>query len=87
MSEGTAGAEGQLRNPEPLCILDAVICVHFVAANAHRILVDVLRRAGLVLMVPQEVVNEVTGKVLWLTSPFQSWASIDGPHLLAAVPQ
>lgn len=47
---------------EPVCILDAVICVHFVGANVHRLLVDVLQRAELTLLVPQEVCDEVARK-------------------------
>jgi predicted nucleic acid-binding protein len=47
---------------EPLCILDAVICVHFVGANLHRLLIDVLRQADLRLLVPQEVCDEISGK-------------------------
>ncbi|MEU2247491.1 hypothetical protein [Streptomyces sp. NPDC019224] len=47
---------------EPLCILDAVICVHFVGANVHRLLVDVLQEADLTLLVPQEVCDEVARK-------------------------
>jgi hypothetical protein len=47
---------------EPLCILDAVICVHFVGANLHRLLIEVLRRADLLLLVPQEVCDEISGK-------------------------
>jgi hypothetical protein len=47
---------------EPLCILDAVICVHFVGANLHRLLLEVLQQADLVLLVPQEVCDEVSGK-------------------------
>ncbi|MCX5396685.1 hypothetical protein [Streptomyces sp. NBC_00102] len=47
---------------EPVCILDAVICVHFVGANLQRLLVDVLHQADLVLMVPQEVCDEVARK-------------------------
>jgi predicted nucleic acid-binding protein len=47
---------------DPLCILDAVICVHFVGANLQNLLIDVLRRAQLVLMVPEEVSNEISGK-------------------------
>ncbi|MDX3849593.1 hypothetical protein [Streptomyces sp. AK02-01A] len=47
---------------EPVCILDAVICVHFVGANLQRLLIDVLQKADLVLLVPQEVCDEVTRK-------------------------
>jgi predicted nucleic acid-binding protein len=57
-SDGVASSEQR----EPVCILDAVICVHFVGANLHRLLVDVLQQADLVLLVPQEVCNEVAGK-------------------------
>jgi len=55
-------AEDAPLQPEPLCILDAVICVHFVGANLHRLLIDVLRQADLVLLVPQEVCDEISGK-------------------------
>ena len=47
---------------EPLCILDAVICVHFVGANLQRLLIEVLSQADLVLLVPQEVCDEISGK-------------------------
>ncbi|MFI0162714.1 hypothetical protein ACH4OH_30340 [Streptomyces albidoflavus] len=56
------GEEDSPQQREPLCILDAVICVHFVGANLHRLLVDVLERAKLRLHVPQEVCDEVAGK-------------------------
>ncbi|MFC8450440.1 hypothetical protein [Kitasatospora sp. NPDC057223] len=64
MSEGDDGAAeiGRPLHAESLCILDAVICVHFVGAGLHRLLIDVLRRAGLTLLVPQEVCDEVAGK-------------------------
>ncbi|MEU5344463.1 hypothetical protein AB0H18_27120 [Streptomyces sp. NPDC020766] len=54
--------DASLEQREPVCILDAVICVHFVGANLQRLLVDVLRKADLVLLVPQEVCDEVTHK-------------------------
>lgn len=57
-SEETASPEQR----EPVCILDAVICVHFVGANLHPLLVGVLQRADLVLIVPQEVCDEVARK-------------------------
>ncbi|WP_159765114.1 hypothetical protein [Streptomyces sp. HM190] len=57
-----AGEEASPEQREPVCILDAVICVHFVGANLHALLVEVLRKADLVLLVPQEVCDEVVGK-------------------------
>jgi predicted nucleic acid-binding protein len=57
-SEEAASPEQQ----ESVCILDAVICVHFVGANLHRLLVDVLEKAELTLLVPQEVCDEVARK-------------------------
>ncbi|MBT3074265.1 MULTISPECIES: hypothetical protein [Streptomyces] len=59
--EGT-GEKTSPEQREPVCILDAVICVHFVGANLHSLLVEVLQRAELVLLVPQEVCDEVAGK-------------------------
>ncbi|MDN3265731.1 hypothetical protein QWJ26_39220 [Streptomyces sp. CSDS2] len=56
------GEDVSAEQREPLCILDAVICVHFVGANLQRLLVDVLQQADLVLLVPQEVCEEVAGK-------------------------
>lgn len=56
------GEEASPELREPVCILDAVICVHFVGANLHALLVEVLRQAELVLLVPQEVCDEVAGK-------------------------
>ncbi|MEV5457062.1 hypothetical protein AB0L17_01930 [Streptomyces cellulosae] len=57
-AEEAASSEQQ----ESVCILDAVICVHFVGANLHRLLVDVLKKAELTLLVPQEVCDEVARK-------------------------
>ncbi|MFJ7098132.1 hypothetical protein ACIQWL_49470 [Streptomyces mirabilis] len=57
-SEEAASPEQQ----ESVCILDAVICVHFAGANLHRLLVDVLQKAELTLLVPQEVCDEVARK-------------------------
>ncbi|MEV7154302.1 hypothetical protein AB0N77_06695 [Streptomyces misionensis] len=57
-SEGAVSPEQR----ESVCILDAVICVHFVGANLHRLLVDVLEKAELTLLVPQEVCDEVARK-------------------------
>ncbi|MGW5333710.1 hypothetical protein [Streptomyces bauhiniae] len=60
--ETALGESAPEEQAEPLCILDAVICVHFVGANLHRLLVEVLRQAELVLLVPQEVSDEIVGK-------------------------
>ncbi|MCD9872788.1 hypothetical protein [Streptomyces guryensis] len=57
-----SGEDASLEQQEPVCILDAVICVHFVGANLQRLLVDVLQKADLVLLVPQEVCDEVARK-------------------------
>ncbi|BBA99432.1 hypothetical protein RVR_6046 [Actinacidiphila reveromycinica] len=54
--------DGPSTGLDSLCVLDAVICVHFVGANLQRLLVDVLRTARLVLLVPEEVHQEVLGK-------------------------
>ncbi|WP_159043264.1 hypothetical protein [Streptomyces sp. NBRC 110028] len=65
MSEEQIEASSEDASPEqrePVCILDAVICVHFVGANLQRLLVDVLQKADLVLLVPQEVCDEVVRK-------------------------
>ncbi len=43
-------------------VLDAVCCVHFVAANKQRILLAVLQDMGLQILVPEEVCDEVKGK-------------------------
>jgi predicted nucleic acid-binding protein len=57
-----SGGDASLSQREPVCILDAVICVHFVGASLQRLLVDVLKKADLVLLVPQEVCDEVARK-------------------------
>jgi hypothetical protein len=51
-------------NPDspPTGILDAVCCVHFVAANRQRVLLAILEDMGLQLLVPEEVCDEVKGK-------------------------
>jgi predicted nucleic acid-binding protein len=47
----------------PAGILDAVCCVHFVAANKQRVLLAILEDMGLQLLVPQEVCDEIKGRV------------------------
>jgi hypothetical protein len=47
---------------DQICILDAVICIHFAGANLTRLLVSVLKQASLTLLVPQEVCDEVARK-------------------------
>ncbi|MET9615416.1 hypothetical protein [Kitasatospora indigofera] len=64
MSEdsGDEKTPAQRAGEGPFCILDAVVCVHYVGANLHRLLIKVLTAAQLVLLVPQEVCDEVEGK-------------------------
>ncbi|MBQ0849459.1 hypothetical protein J8N05_14760 [Streptomyces sp. BH-SS-21] len=61
-TEASCDDASSIEEQEPVCILDAVICVHFVGANLQRLLVEVLQRADLVLLVPQEVCDEVARK-------------------------
>jgi hypothetical protein len=74
------------RELEALCVLDAVICVHFAGANLQRLLVDVLREARLVLMVPQEVHEEVLGKARKYPGLGQRWLRLTGGEHVRILP-
>ncbi|MFE4423649.1 hypothetical protein [Streptomyces sp. NPDC056817] len=71
---------------EPVCILDAVICVHFVGANLHHLLVDVLQKADLTLFVPQEVCDEVAGKDRKYQGLKLRWTRLTGSQHVRVLP-
>ncbi|MCW2938208.1 MAG: hypothetical protein JWN00_1193 [Actinomycetia bacterium] len=70
-----------------LCVLDAVVCVHFAGANLQRILIDVLRRSGLVLLVPQEVCDEIAGKESKYPGLKQRWARLEASQYIRVLPR
>ncbi|WP_433510729.1 hypothetical protein ACQP2T_43680 [Nonomuraea sp. CA-143628] len=72
---------------DDICILDAVICVHFTGANLHPILIDVLTRAGLVLLVPQEVCREIAGKDGKYPGLRQRWARLEASDRIRVLPE
>lgn len=80
------GAEASPEQREPFCILDAVICVHFVGANLHALLVEVLQKADLVLLVPQEVCNEVAGKERKYTGLKLRWTRLTSSRHVRVLP-
>ncbi|MFJ4518992.1 hypothetical protein [Streptomyces sp. NPDC088816] len=80
------GEEASPEQREPVCILDAVICVHFVGANLHALLVEVLRKADLVLLVPQEVCDEVAGKERKYTGLKLRWTRLTSSRHVRVLP-
>ncbi|MFG1957556.1 hypothetical protein [Nonomuraea sp. NPDC049028] len=72
---------------DDICILDAVICVHFTGANLHPILIDVLTRAGLILLVPQEVCREIAGKDRKYPGLRQRWARLEASDRIRVLPE
>jgi hypothetical protein len=73
--------------PEESCVLDAVVCVHFTGANLHRILIDVLRTAGLLLLVPQEVCDEITGLDRKYAGLRQRWIRLQSSRYIRVLPR
>ncbi|MEV0583163.1 hypothetical protein [Nonomuraea sp. NPDC050310] len=71
---------------DEICVLDAVICVHFVGANLHPLLIDVLTKAGLVLLVPHEVCEEVAGKDGKYPGLRQRWARLAASGRIEVLP-
>ncbi|MFG2487116.1 hypothetical protein ACGFSI_30720 [Streptomyces virginiae] len=80
------GQAASLGQREPVCILDAVICVHFAGANLHRILVDVLKKAELTLLVPQEVCDEVARKDRKYPGLKLRWTRLEQSQHVAVLP-
>lgn len=78
--------DASLTQQEPVCILDAVICVHFVGANLQRLLVDVLQKADLMLLVPQEVCDEVARKDRKYTGIKLRWARFANSNCVRVLP-
>lgn len=72
---------------EEICILDAVVCVHFVGANLQRILTRSLEAAGLVLLVPQEVCDEIAGKDRKYPGLAQRWARLEASQFIRVLPR
>ncbi|MFJ9950306.1 hypothetical protein [Kitasatospora sp. NPDC091207] len=66
----------------PVCILDAVVCVHFAGANLNRVLTAALEFAGWVILVPEEVCGEVRRKDAKYPGLAKRWAALErSPHL------
>lgn len=82
-----ASVEDASLQQEPLCILDAVICVHFVGANLQRLLIDVLRQADLVLLVPQEVCDEISAKDSKFPGLGLRWRKLEQSSHVRVLPQ
>ncbi|WP_328467851.1 hypothetical protein [Streptomyces sp. NBC_00448] len=84
--EAVEGDGGSSTGLDSLCVLDAVICVHFVGANLQRLLVDVLRAAQLVLLVPEEVHQEVLGKARKYGSIETPWRRLVASDCVRVLP-
>ncbi|GGL13008.1 hypothetical protein Sme01_20260 [Sphaerisporangium melleum] len=79
--------EGSSCLSEEICILDAVVCVHFVGANLQSILIDVLHSSGLVLQVPEEVCDEVAAKDRKYPGIRQRWARLQASDHIKVLPR
>jgi len=84
-------AEGgeQARRPdlEPVCVLDAVVCVHFSGANLNRVLTTALDHAGWVILVPEEVCDEVRGKDHKYPGLEKRWAALERSRYMRVLPR
>jgi hypothetical protein len=75
MEEGASGED-------PVCVLDAVVCVHFAGASLNRVLTAALAYAGWVILVPQEVCDEIRGKESKYPGLQKRWAALESsPHI------
>jgi len=67
---------------DPVCVLDAVVCVHFAGANLNRVLTAALGYAGWLILVPQEVCDEIRGKESKYPGLQKRWAALErSPHI------
>ncbi|MCF2526288.1 hypothetical protein [Yinghuangia soli] len=82
MDEGNEELSG-----DSCCVLDAVICVHFVGANLHGLLIDVLAAVQLVVLVPEEVVGEVAGKGRKYRGLEQRWKRLVASRHVRVLPR
>jgi hypothetical protein len=82
-ASGTLGPESAPEDgPDPVCVLDAVVCVHFAGANLNRELIAALRLAGWVVLVPEEVCAEILGKDAKYPGLAKRWAALqNSPHI------
>lgn len=72
---------------DEICVLDAVVCVHFTGANLHPMLIDVLARSGLTLLIPREVCDEVAGKDRKYPGLRQRWARLEASGRIQVLPR
>ncbi|MEV7969447.1 hypothetical protein AB0O34_26200 [Sphaerisporangium sp. NPDC088356] len=79
--------EEEPSSPDEICVLDAVVCVHFVGANLQPILIDVLESSGLVLQIPEEVCDEVAGKDHRYPGLRQRWARLQASERIQVLPR
>ncbi|MEU9886999.1 hypothetical protein [Sphaerisporangium sp. NPDC051011] len=74
-------------HPDEICVLDAVVCVHFVGANLQLILIDALESTGLVLQIPEEVCDEIAGKDRRYPGLRQRWAKLQASRWIQVLPR
>ncbi|WP_406407707.1 hypothetical protein [Streptomyces sp. NBC_01643] len=87
---GFAGEEGDEENApgeEAVCVLDAVVCVHFAGANLNRVLTAALSFAGWVILVPGEVCDEVRGKDRKYPGLEKRWAALERSPYIKVLPK
>lgn len=84
--EGESGGRGAPEE-DPVCVLDAVVCVHFAGANLNRVLTAALAFAGWVILVPEEVCDEVRGKDRKYPGLEKRWAALERSSYITVLPR
>ncbi|MFJ6216950.1 hypothetical protein ACIQGZ_27015 [Streptomyces sp. NPDC092296] len=85
---GGAGGDGAGAGAaDALCVLDAVVCVHFAGANLVPVLTTALASAGFTLLVPQEVCDEVRRKDAKYPGLAKRWAALERSRQVQVLPR
>ncbi|WP_328365700.1 hypothetical protein OG800_35805 [Streptomyces sp. NBC_00445] len=71
---------------EDVCVLDAVVCVHFAGANLNRVLVAALESMGWVILVPAEVCDEVARKDAKYPGLRKRWLALERSNRIRVLP-
>ena len=82
--EGEPSPDGQ---GDQLCVLDAVVCVHFAGANLASVLTRALASVQLTLLVPQEVCDEVRRKDAKYPGLARRWAALERSRFIQVLPK
>jgi hypothetical protein len=72
---------------DPLCVLDAVVCVHFAGANLVPVLTAALASVDFTLLVPQEVCDEVRRKDAKYPGLAKRWAAVERSRHVRVLPR